>query len=484
MRSLTALIHREFLEHRGAFLYAPMVLTVLFVIGTLMPFVSGHFHSFGGMRGGTASRFYEISYMFAIGAWWLYLLVTLFFYFADAFAADKRNNSMLFWKSMPQSDFKILLSKLAAGVTIFPGLVFCIALLSGLLLVVAALALPLVVPTLAMPDVSTLLASWGGLSVVFFCYLVIVLLWYVPFFAWVGALSTLVGRWAIPLALLIPVGISLFEGVIDFQTAPGGSYVLSFLRARTDMRYDSEPILAALLASGPVDVGHTLQRLVAYVDWPQTIGGVAFAVIVGVPLGVHLSREKFLAPPVLAFVSTLQTIPSVALLGFLIPLFGIGTKPAVLALSLYALLPIVRNTLTGIEQVDPNAIEAARGMGMRDREILATALPQYSKIATVCVLVVPVTGLVNGLVELYDTPGVVWYLALFTTGYGQIMLLKGVCLVIAALLGAHIRFRLLPAIRRRARTAVLRWASLELTVMAVAFGLAAVLVRAPVITGT
>jgi osmoprotectant transport system permease protein len=73
----------------------------------------------------------------------------------------------------------------------------------------------------------------------------------------------------------------------------------------------------------------------------------------------------------------MQTIPSVALLGFLIPLFGIGTKPAIVALFLYSLLPIVRNTYTGIEQVDPAAIEAARGMGMRDRQILfRVTIPQ------------------------------------------------------------------------------------------------------------
>jgi ABC-2 type transport system permease protein len=131
-----------------------------------------------------------------------------------------------------------------------------------------------------VPDIGTLLTSWAALSLVFLCYLVIQLLWYVPFFAWVGALSTVVGRWAIPLALLIPVAVSLFEGVIDFQTAPGGSYVLSFLRERIDMRYDSQPLFAALLTQGPVDAGHTIQRLVAFIDWPQTIGGVVFAVVV------------------------------------------------------------------------------------------------------------------------------------------------------------------------------------------------------------
>lgn len=101
------------------------------------------------------------------------------------------------------------------------------------------------------------------------------------------------------------------------------------------------------------------------------------AAILGIPLGIHLARARFLAGPVLAVVSAIQTIPSVALLGFLIPFFGIGTKPAVVALFLYSLLPIVRNTYTGIEQVDAAAIEAARGMGMRDGQILLrVTIPQ------------------------------------------------------------------------------------------------------------
>lgn len=104
---------------------------------------------------------------------------------------------------------------------------------------------------------------------------------------------------------------------------------------------------------------------------------VLMAVLVGVPLGVHLARERFLSGPVLGLVSAVQTIPSVALLGFLIPLLGIGAKPALVALFLYALLPIVRNTFTALDGVDPAAVEAARGMGMRELQILArVTLPQ------------------------------------------------------------------------------------------------------------
>jgi osmoprotectant transport system permease protein len=97
---------------------------------------------------------------------------------------------------------------------------------------------------------------------------------------------------------------------------------------------------------------------------------VMIAIVIGVPLGAFLVRERHLAGPVLAAVGAIQTVPSLALLGLLIPLFGIGDKPALLALFLYALLPIVRNTFSGLDSIDPSAIEAARGMGMRERQIL------------------------------------------------------------------------------------------------------------------
>src|SRR6476661_9156671 len=99
-----------------------------------------------------------------------------------------------------------------------------------------------------------------------------------------------------------------------------------------------------------------LQALVEHLE--LTALALVLAAILGIPLGIHIARARFLAGPVLAIVSAIQTIPSVALLGFLIPFFGIGTKPAVVALFLYSLLPIVRNTFTGIDQVDRAAIEA------------------------------------------------------------------------------------------------------------------------------
>ena len=99
----------------------------------------------------------------------------------------------------------------------------------------------------------------------------------------------------------------------------------------------------------------------------------AIAIVIGVPLGVLLTRRPAWRGPVLGVANVFQTIPSLALFGFLIPLpfiGGIGATTAIVALIVYALLPIVRNTYTGIAGVDPAVRDAGRGMGMTDWELL------------------------------------------------------------------------------------------------------------------
>lgn len=101
-----------------------------------------------------------------------------------------------------------------------------------------------------------------------------------------------------------------------------------------------------------------------------TFIALAIAVLIGLPLSIFLTRRRQLAGAVLGAVGVIQTIPSIALLGFLLPLLGIGATPAIVALFLYALLPIVRNTYAGIDEVDASVVEAARGMGMTDGQVL------------------------------------------------------------------------------------------------------------------
>jgi osmoprotectant transport system permease protein len=99
----------------------------------------------------------------------------------------------------------------------------------------------------------------------------------------------------------------------------------------------------------------------------------SIAVAIGIPLGILLTRRKRLRAPVLGLANVMQTVPSLALFGFLIPLpviGGIGPRTAIVALVLYALLPVIRNTVTGILGVDKNVREAAVAMGMTDRQIL------------------------------------------------------------------------------------------------------------------
>jgi osmoprotectant transport system permease protein len=99
----------------------------------------------------------------------------------------------------------------------------------------------------------------------------------------------------------------------------------------------------------------------------------AIAAAVGIPVGVALARRPRLARPVLTAANIVQTIPSLALFGFLIPvpfLGGIGARTAIVALTLYSLLPILRNTHAGIVSVDPAVSEAATGLGMTAREKL------------------------------------------------------------------------------------------------------------------
>lgn len=101
-----------------------------------------------------------------------------------------------------------------------------------------------------------------------------------------------------------------------------------------------------------------------------TFISLLIAIVIGLPLGILIAHKRKLSGAVLGIAGVFQTIPSIALLGFLIPVLGIGAKPAIFALLLYALLPIIRNTYTGITGVDATVKEAARGIGMSYSQIL------------------------------------------------------------------------------------------------------------------
>jgi osmoprotectant transport system permease protein len=124
---------------------------------------------------------------------------------------------------------------------------------------------------------------------------------------------------------------------------------------------------------------------------------IGAAILIGVPLGILISRRERLRTPVLGFASIMQTVPSLALFGFLIPvplIGGIGKRTAIVALILYALLPILRNTLVGIQSVDAAVRESAIAMGMTPRQLLwQVELPLASRTLIAGIRVATVTNI-------------------------------------------------------------------------------------------
>jgi osmoprotectant transport system permease protein len=122
-----------------------------------------------------------------------------------------------------------------------------------------------------------------------------------------------------------------------------------------------------LIKYAPEILQHTLEHL-----FLVSIA-IVIAILIGIPLGILITRITILRQPILILANILQTIPSLALFGLLIPvpfIGGIGATPAIVALTLYSFLPIIRNTYTGITNVDPAIREAGRGMGMTDMQLL------------------------------------------------------------------------------------------------------------------
>jgi osmoprotectant transport system permease protein len=124
---------------------------------------------------------------------------------------------------------------------------------------------------------------------------------------------------------------------------------------------------------------------------------VGLASLIGIPLGILLTRRPAWRRLTLGAASVVQTVPSLALFGFLIPLpllGGIGPRTALVALTLYGLLPILRNTVAGIDGVPPAIREAGRGMGMTDRQLLwRVELPLAASVILAGVRVATVVGI-------------------------------------------------------------------------------------------
>jgi ABC-2 type transport system permease protein len=297
MLSMKALIKREFLEHRGAFLYAPAILLSIIAIAVAFIVVAG-----GGelikLDGEiiidgehiivpSGETIYQIGLAVTFLVWFVYLSVALFFYYADSFSADRRNNALLFWKSIPQSDLKILTSKVLSGITIFASLIFGFALLTGILMYLVLVVISLLHSDIAAPGLffaAKTLVKMGLVGAIFY---ILLLLTQAPALAWVAGLSTLFRRWSIPLAFLIPGTIILLEFINSIIGFGNGRPFAEFLGNWFEFDILDGDFATEIFSEPTKDVPFELLKLIlSQTDWLGM--GVGLAVTAGV---VYLASE-------------------------------------------------------------------------------------------------------------------------------------------------------------------------------------------------
>lgn len=287
MKSYQALIKRELLEHRGAFIYAPAVLLVAMFVMIIIGLVFGDTHiSDTPDHILTGVQVYQLALVATFAMWSGYLMIALFFYYADSFSADRRNNSLLFWKSMPQSDFKVLTSKALAGITIFPALVFGFAMITGFLAYMLSFVVAAKIPFVPLIGPIEMLSNWIQLGVTGAVYFILTILWYAPFLGWVAGLSTLFQRWSIPLAFLIPGAVVLVEFLVGIGGDNHVRPIANFLDYRGRGLLEDRDLFDKAISDGGFTSFDLTMEIIRAVNWGDMAIGLVFATLV-----VYLASE-------------------------------------------------------------------------------------------------------------------------------------------------------------------------------------------------
>ena len=168
---------------------------------------------------------------------------------------------------------------------------------------------------------------------------------------------------------------------------------------RINYLISAKELLASIVSLFQDRAGWFLGLLGAHIA--LAFSAIFMAGVIGLALGILISEKQRFAPAVMGVCNVLYTIPSISLLGILIPFTGIGNKTAVIALTIYGIMPMVRNTYAGITGVDPDIIEAAKGMGSTEKQILfRIKLPLamgviLAGIRNMVVMVIAVTGIAS-----------------------------------------------------------------------------------------
>lgn len=280
MRSWWALLVREYLEHRAPFLYVPGGIVVLMVVSAAGSLGFNRVKVLMGNLTPTAVKVFEVGYFVLLALWFAYLVVTLFFYFGDAFSADRRNNAMFFWKSMPVTDLKIVVSKFLAGIFLFPLIILVVAAITGLIYYGIVNVAAALIPGIFVPEPLVTLQSFGQITLFALVDLFFAVLWYAPFLAWVGGLSTVFGRWSLPLAFVIPGLLAVVENMLFFGNVPRGGYVWGYISRRWQFGLNDIDYGAIVVEPTPFGASAFLQRLMHQIDWVAMGEGLVFAAII------------------------------------------------------------------------------------------------------------------------------------------------------------------------------------------------------------
>lgn len=281
LKSWLGLFRREYLEHRLPFVWLPLGILAMLTLAAVYSLGTNRSELTIAIATPIALQFFEAACLGIMAFWLLYLMIAQFFYFADTFNADRRNNAIFFWKSMPVSDLKILTAKYLSGTGVFALILFVIALVAALVFFLLFNAAGLLMHNLLLPDPLTLVGSLGQVALFAVVYWVLTMIWFAPIFAWIAGLSAVVGRWSIALAFVIPGLIVVVENIVFFRYVPRGGYFWGFLSERiTPLELGLTEQDLTKLAGIPFRAGDFIGRLIAHADWPGMVGGVAFAVIV------------------------------------------------------------------------------------------------------------------------------------------------------------------------------------------------------------
>jgi len=186
---------------------------------------------------------------------------------------------------MPQSDLKILTSKALAGISIFPLLIFIFALITGFLAYLMSFLIAARIPILPLIGPAEMLWAWTQMGITGAVFFMLSILWYAPILAWVAGLSTLVQRWSIPLAFLIPGVIVLVERITSYGRG-GSRPIATYLQYRANGILDDSQVFQQMINGLNFSPFALVAEMFAQIDWVQMVIGLVVAAV-----AVYLASE-------------------------------------------------------------------------------------------------------------------------------------------------------------------------------------------------